>query len=292
MDIVNPFEQTGKWFRANLHCHTTTSDGDCTVAERVDQYREQGYAVLAITDHRLTNDVEGLSSEGFLVISGMETHPDCPGEGDPYHIVCLNVPYGFSIPEGTDADGHIGRVKDAGGELIIAHPYWCGHTLKHLLPLRDVVGVEVYNSTCGKIGKAFSSVHWDNMLAEGVILPASACDDTHGGRDRFMGWTMIKAESLTLDAVMASIRTGCYYASCGPVIEDFRIADGKAVVRSSPVAEVHFISRSMHGHSVYTDDGEDVVEAEMELYEGLPYVRCEVIDRAGNHAWTNPIVLQ
>ncbi len=32
--------------------------------------------------------------------------------------------------------------------------------------------------------------------------------------------------------------------------------------------------------------------AEMPLHENLQYVRAEVIDRQGRHAWTNPIILK
>jgi predicted metal-dependent phosphoesterase TrpH len=47
----NPFELAGKWHKANLHTHTTVSDGRVSAAQRVEQYRDASYSVLAITDH-------------------------------------------------------------------------------------------------------------------------------------------------------------------------------------------------------------------------------------------------
>jgi len=290
MEIVNPFQRDGKWYKANLHCHTTLSDGEVSARERVDQYREKGYSVLAITDHHVTNDVSGFSDESFLTISGIEFHPKCP-DGNDYHFVGLDVPFGLTIPEGTDAGAQIRMIKDAGGEYIVAHPYWCGHTLKHLLPVVDgAIAVEVFNATCTTCGKGYSSVHWDNLLALGVKLPAVAVDDVHAGRDIFMGYTMIKAKELTLEAVMDALRTGCCYSSSGPVIEDFGMKDNKVYVKCSPAREIHFIAQSCYGGCFYADDGPDMTEAEIEITEGAKYVRCEIVDSNGLRAWTNPIL--
>ncbi len=287
--LVNPFEQKGNWYKANLHTHSTTSDGDTAFPDRVRQYKEKGYAILAATDHGKTNPVEGLSSKDFLLISGMEVHPPCALNGDCYHFVCLNLPSSFKNPESPDPKVCLQEVRKAGGEYIIAHPYWCGHNLTHLLPFNDAIAVEVYNATCSKIGKAYSSVQWDDLLDLGWHLPAVAVDDVHGGRDIFMGWTMVKSRNLDLNSVMEALRTGCYYSSCGPEIKDFRIENKKAVLECSPVAEIYFMAQRWHGGSVYADNGPDLTKAQYDLPDDLTYLRAEVVDRKGNRAWTNPI---
>ena len=293
MSLVNPFEAEGKWFKANLHTHTTTSDGQATVGERIEQYRGAGYDILAITDHLVTNKVGGLSRDDFLVISGMETHPECPGTEEIYHLVGLNVPYGMSFGQGgeVDANSQIERIKKAGGEVIVAHPYWSGFNINDLLALQGYIAIEVYNAASTKIGKPFSSVHWDDLLEIGRVTGAVAVDDTHSGRDIFMGWTHIRARSLKLGAVMEALRRGSYYSSCGPVIEDFRIVDGKASVKCSPAAEIHFIAQRWHGQSFYADDWRLLTEAQAWVYNDWRYVRAEVVDEKGRRAWTNPIVL-
>ena len=40
-----------KQFKANMHCHSTISDGKLTPEELKAAYKAQGYSVLAITDH-------------------------------------------------------------------------------------------------------------------------------------------------------------------------------------------------------------------------------------------------
>ena len=290
-NIVNPFEQQGHWYKANFHTHTTTSDGEASLEERVQQYSENGYQVLAITDHNKTNDVTGLSSDGFLVISGMETHPDCPGHYQRYHLLCLNVPHGLEFPEEADANERIRLVKEVGGEMFLSHPYWSGHSLAHLQAVQGYIGIEVFNSTCTRFGKGFSSVNWDGLLNAGRILPAIAVDDTHRGRDIFLGWTMVKAPELTVPAIMDALRKGCYYASCGPIIEDFRVTDGTVHVECSPATEVHFMCHSFKGTSLYVDDGEPITQADFTLKEGSKFVRVEVVDARGRRAWTNPLVV-
>jgi hypothetical protein len=291
-DLVNPFTQAGKWFKANFHTHTTASDGNVSLEIRVQQYRDRGYNILAITDHDVINDVSSFCEKDFLVISGMETHPPCPFESDLYHLVCLNVPMGFSFPKNSDAETRIALVKKSGGEVIFAHPYWNGFNINHLLTISGYIGIEVYNATATKIGKACSSVQWDDLLTYGRYLPAMAVDDAHQGRDIFMGWTMIKARSLTVKSVLQALRTGCYYSSCGPIIENFSIKDKAAILRCTPAVEIHFIGQKYFGKSFYLDGDKELTSARYDIPDDVRYLRAEVVDRDGNRAWTNPIVLK
>ena len=42
--------ETG-YYKANLHCHTTIFDGKLTPEETKRVYQEQGYSIIAFTDH-------------------------------------------------------------------------------------------------------------------------------------------------------------------------------------------------------------------------------------------------
>jgi len=54
-EINNPYENVDwnnhKQYKANLHTHTTRSDGGHSPQDIVDRYHELGYKILAITDH-------------------------------------------------------------------------------------------------------------------------------------------------------------------------------------------------------------------------------------------------
>lgn len=57
--IINPYESvdwaTYDTYKANLHTHTTASDGDVTLSDMVQAYYDAGYDILAITDHGVIN---------------------------------------------------------------------------------------------------------------------------------------------------------------------------------------------------------------------------------------------
>lgn len=293
MRFRNPFTQPGKWYKANLHTHTTNSDGRQSPAETAEAYRKAGYHVLALTDHNRTNDVRGLSRKNFLVIGGMEYHPRCPSTPNPHHLVALNVPHGFEFAEQYPADGNacIRAVKAAGGVSTLAHPLWCGHRYDMYSYLKGFIALEVYNTTTDGIGRANSETDWCHLLDAGRILPALAVDDSHGLHDRFGGWTWVRLRSLTVRSVMNALRTGCCYSSTGPEIHDFRRRRGCVQVTCSPVETIYFLAHSWHGKRRKSEAGRSIRKFAAPVGGDWGYVRAVVVDRAGRKAWTNPIVL-
>ena len=75
------------WYRANLHCHTTISDGNLTPEQVKDAYKAMGYSIVAYTDHEILLDHSDLNDDGFLAITSSEysaneensTYPDPTG---------------------------------------------------------------------------------------------------------------------------------------------------------------------------------------------------------------------
>ena len=62
----------GTYYKANLHCHTTFSDGRLTPEEVKKAYQEQGYSVVAYTDHRNYQWHKELTDDRFLALAAME----------------------------------------------------------------------------------------------------------------------------------------------------------------------------------------------------------------------------
>ena len=291
--FVNPFTRSGDWYKANLHTHTTTSDGMLSPADRVAQYRKAGYDVLALTDHRATNDVRGMSDEKMLVISGIEYHPARPPAENPYyHLVALNVPHPLEIENGDDPNRCIRKIAKAGGLTILAHPYWCGQSFADFKDLKGLAAMEVYNSTCARMGRACSENEWSYALAHDMPLPIIGVDDTHlvDSDDVFECWTWLKMPRPTVANVLKAVRTGACYASCGPTIHDFRVEDGKITLRCSPVSTIHFIGQAPHGARRRAEKGKTVKTFTIPKYD-WPYVRAVVTAPDGSKAWTNPIFL-
>jgi len=61
-------------YKANLHCHSTLSDGRLTPEELKDAYRAHGYQILAITDHESPRNHSELNGPDFLTLTGYEAY--------------------------------------------------------------------------------------------------------------------------------------------------------------------------------------------------------------------------
>ena len=64
--------QNGKFYKANLHSHSTLSDGKWTVEEMKEKYKAQGYSIIAYTDHHVFLTHNDLADEDFLPLNGYE----------------------------------------------------------------------------------------------------------------------------------------------------------------------------------------------------------------------------
>jgi len=279
----DPFHTAGRWYRGNLHAHTTESDGDQPPGRAVWTYRHLGYDFLAITDH---GKITVLPEEphGLILLSGFEV--SCGS----YHIVGLGV---REVPAGR-SEAEVGQmIADITGQqglALLAHPYWSGLATDQCLAASGCVALEVYNTGCDlEIARGYSSVHWDDALSRGATFAAVAVDDGHHAAvDHGYGWVWVRAEAPTVEAIMGALARGCYYASCGPRIEDVTLADGVLQVRCSAVREIAAVSRPGRGGVVRADPVQPLTEARFELEAMRGYVRVQVTDALGRMAWSNP----
>lgn len=294
---TNPFKSPGQWYRGNTHSHSTESDGRLPMDERFAAYREHGYDFLVLTDHRTVNDVSSFSTDGFLAISGSEVHPSNPYGGDTYHIVAIDVHERINCTE-LHPNDVIQEIKSQGGEAVLCHPYWCGHTLLDYLPLHDYFAVEVYNDTCMGIGKGFSEQAWDELLDKAGRVYGISADDSHGTEhDCFHAWVNVKATALSTEAIMSAFRDGAFYSTLGPEIHDLDLVDvedsqrekaKKIVVKCEEAQAITFKSQRSRGKHLTATDGELLTEAEYIVPESAKYVRVEITTPDGKKAWSNP----
>jgi hypothetical protein len=287
MVFANPFRKRGKWLRGNLHTHTTESDGRLSLGEVTEFYRSRGYDFLCLTDHNTVSDPSGLSTDDFLVFSGVEI----TSWETRHHIVGVGlVQYGpmekWQTPQET-----IDGLKSMGALVFIAHPYWSALTDAEIRDLRDIIGVELYNTGCEvEIGRGFSTVHWDNLLASGMALDGLAVDDAHRYTDDAPGgWVWVKASRLTEARIIDSLSKGLFYATTGPSILDIEVEGDTISVESSPVDTITFHSRGPSGHSVHRVGEGMLTHATHKFKPDHRYIRVECVDGGGRRAWSNPI---
>ena len=60
------------WYRANMHCHTTVSDGSLTPEQVKEEYKKMGYSIVAYTDHEIIREHNDLTDDTFLAITSSE----------------------------------------------------------------------------------------------------------------------------------------------------------------------------------------------------------------------------
>lgn len=291
--FVNPFKVNGNWYKAALHVHTTTSDGDVDVLTRLKQYKDKGFQVVAITDHRKTNNLSGYTSGKFIAISGIEFHPETYSGAPTHHFLGIGLPHPYKYNNSLSAQEMIDDIKSKGAKVFYAHPYWTGHTFVEMTEVTGYIGVEVYNEVCEGANSGSGHTHWDQMLNKGYVMSGLATDDVHNSNSVGKAWTMIKTAKFDEKSILGALENGCFYASKGPIIEDFLVDENlKVKVKCSPVRKIVFRINGANNGRVFSSVDSSLIIAEWDLSKIKPkWVRCEVTDENLNTAWTNPIFI-
>ena len=281
-------------YKANLHTHTTNSDGKFTPEEIIRRYAEAGYDVLAFTDHSTANPVSTYDGRGMTLISGMEMHPTGPRD-IRWHLLALNTPEDFSYDLEKPAQEAVDAANAAGGMVFCAHPYWCGFTSAEIMTLKGLTGLEVYNASTRFIGKEFNMVHWDELLDAGYDYPAIAVDDIHSHYCFGFGWTYILAENKDLASIINALKNGDYYSSTGPEIKKLSIENNIFEAEFSPCTKVVIYSAKNRGGTPSRDaflETQEMTSCRMDVSRFAPgYIRLQITDKDGKIAWSNPIRL-
>ncbi len=291
MESMNPFTAPGHWYKGNLHTHTTESDGAYRPEEAIRLFQDAGYDFLSITDHGKVT-IPDQSAHGILMLLGIELAGDRSDLGESYHILGFGLTESGEPPRDITVAGAIEWIRAHEGEAVIAHPYWSGLVASDLMKWTGMLGVEVFNRTCHVLlGKGLSSVQWDDLLARRVRAWGFAVDDCHGRDDAALAWVMVKAPELSRHAIMASLRDGLFYSSCGPEFRHLDLTNGVLTVHTSPVVEINFIGTAWRGDHCVAGPGFPLTEARYTLTGDESYLRVECRDALGRWAWTNPIIL-
>ncbi len=65
-------DKTKNFYKGNMHCHSTLSDGHYTPEELKAMYKEKGYSFLAITDHEVFHNNSYLDDDKFITLTSAE----------------------------------------------------------------------------------------------------------------------------------------------------------------------------------------------------------------------------
>ena len=184
--------ETGTFYKANLHCHSTCSDGKMTPEEIKKAYMEKGYSVVAYTDHDVMLDHSDLAEETFLPLLGYEMEinekasPDNPFpyrrcchmclialEPDNKTQVCWhrekylfgnavnhrdevqfdpNEPDYERVYSGEGISDMMQKGRDSGFFVTYNHPVWSMETAENYLNYNGMHAMEICNYGCVESG--------------------------------------------------------------------------------------------------------------------------------------------
>lgn len=206
-------------YKANLHCHSTVSDGNLTPEELKKIYTEHGYSIIAYTDHDVMIAHDELNDDNFLALHGYEmemgnrkskfqqtTHL-CLIQRDPDNMkqVCWhremylfgNAPKYRDMVKFDENEPDfvreytpecINKIIKAGREngffVTYNHPAWSAEDGTSYLQYFDMNAMEICNFGCYNSGFADYVPHvYDTMLRHGKKIYCIAADDNHNVHD-------------------------------------------------------------------------------------------------------------
>lgn len=242
---INAFTQQYTYYKAQLHCHSTNSDGAISPQTVAKEYKARGYEIVCLTDHNYMTPDSTYAIPGLLTISSEEITFDRHMNG-----WFLNHTVNATTPQAA-----IDSVKAQGGLIQFNHPvnspsssfpfpinedyrysYQQFNALNNGLNM-----IEVHNASTDMVGAKFKMSIWDSLLMQNRKIWGTATDDMHklkmyGIKTIDVGWIMVLLNTLCRDSVKAAMERGDFYGSNGITISNYTV-NGNTISVSSPNAK-------------------------------------------------------
>ncbi len=293
------FPQVKKYFKANLHTHSTISDGRFTPQQVKKMYKEKGYSILALTDHNIIADHSDMNEEDFLMLTGVEINLNHENyrprfDGQVYHFNLIakrpdniwipskpprKYPGGVEYEEkmeyenmdmsyGVDqANAMIEKANEKGFLVMYNHPTWNCHSYPDYASLKNLWAIELCNGQCccsGNDEKNNSRVLKDLVNIGNKIYPVGA-DDMHRPDAVGVAWIMVGAKKLEYSSVINALENGDFYMSNGPEIFDIAIKGNIVTVKCSQARQVTLTNHGRYARRVFGKDGDLITKAKFDI---------------------------
>lgn len=210
--------QSKNRYKANLHCHTTISDGRKTPEEVKEIYKSLGYSIVAFTDHNIFIRHNELIDDTFLALNGLEIDlaEDKPLDWrelklchicfialDPNTVFqpCFhrtkhlwgnpaklrdkivfdeNEPDYERIYSGEGVSKLMQAAKSKGFFVTYNHPTWSNESYPEYINYFGMHAFEMFNGGCIVAGyDEFNHRVYDDFLQTGRRLYCIGADDNH-----------------------------------------------------------------------------------------------------------------
>ncbi len=297
--------ESGTFYKANLHCHSTLSDGRFSPEKLRDIYKAHGYQVIAYSDHNTLLSHMDLAQPDFLPITSIEIDYNCSDPQFPYNPVYhLNffskdpyredfIPFEriYSLEKVQET---IDKANDSGFLVQYNHPRWSFQSGEDFCPLTGLFAFEVYNHGCEKeMMDGYGDYEYERYLQSGKLCACTATDDNHNFsqdisspyNDSFGGFTMIKAPDLSYKSIISAMENLDLYASTGPVINQLYVENNTLYIECEPCCAIMLrtdsrLTRILREHT------SKLTSADFSLDFPYKYIRVELMDEKRNKAMT------
>ena len=248
---VNAYTQSYSYHKAQLHCHSTNSDGAMNPATMAQEYINRGYEIVCLTDHNYMTPANTYSQSGLVTINSEELTFD-------KHM------NGWFLNHTIDATGYtpqqaIDSVRAQGGLIQFNHPViapsttfpfysdW-SYTYSQFMALQNGPDmIEVHNAGTDLLGATFNMAIWDSLLMSNRKTWGTSTDDMHDLTTGYLiptidiGWVMIRLNTLSPDSVRAALLRGDFYGSNGVEISNYTVNGNTINISSTNATTIKFI---------------------------------------------------
>jgi len=206
-------------YKANLHCHTTCSDGKLTPDQVKAAYKAHGYSVVAFTDHNVMYDHSYLNDDSFIALMGCEADMTEKGSTPYNHRKVIHFNYISLKPENTapfffgsslgfveknaekfpketefykkEPKCRLGYVpqnvshlfeiaREKGYFVTYNHPLWSREEYPQYINYSNMNALEIFNYASFYEGhEGYCPGVYDDMLRHGKRIFCIAADDNH-----------------------------------------------------------------------------------------------------------------
>ena len=313
----------GNFYKANLHCHTTVSDGTMTPQQVKDHYKSQGYSIVAYTDHCVLIPHPELKDNDFLPLNGIEIEVVAKDDIEPiprrkHNHICYialeeqnsTMPFlskgciwGNSVAWKDkikwNRENHIRTFtpecinemirwgKEDGFFVTYNHPAWSQERYEDYMAYEGMDAMEIMNFDSYQNGYGdYNPRVYDDMLLGGKRIYAIAADDNHNLRSSCGAWTMIKAPALEYRTITKAMEAGHFYASNGPEIHALWFEDGQVHLTCSDAVRI-ICSTGPYRPRILNAKEVPLTAAQFLILLSDQYFRITVVDEKGRYANTN-----
>lgn len=296
-------------FKANMHSHSTFSDGKLTPEELKAAYKEHGYSIFAFSDHITVKEHTDLADDEFLPLTSAELDISEQGERsfnlrksfhfniisrDPEHFE--QIKYNSKSFNTEYINRIIREAKEKNYFVTANHPNWSLFTEDEFLQLEGLNGFELYNCITANFGGAlsFTPEIYLYLLRNGKrIFPIGADDNhsfcmpfSHPNNDSFGGFTYILSDKLEYSKIINALDSGNMYCSTGPQFFEISAENDIISIKTSNVRQISVLTENGKAFTKRALKNQTVNELDFNPNDGGSFFVAYIVDSNGNPAMT------